>query len=216
MQAEGAIGPELDLHRADAEPAPEWRALGAGPCCAVTRATSAMSAARLSSGRDCARGPGAKPALERPGGEIGVRRRPVLPLHWAAHADLAAQAFPVHHEGRLARGRDLPPLGAVVIGVEHEGALARPAASISFSSTMRTLGRPVGIDAGQRDGVGIVDLGLLRLRKPRAGQMQTDRRPRNVRFCLPWLSLAIWRRNISATRPAARGAHQLAAPPAMA
>src|SRR5690606_21459570 len=110
VQAVEPVRPELDLLRHDPVAAPERRTLGIrallgrDPLHLADQRAAALERLRL------ARGPGAETARQRAAAEVFVGLRPVLARDGAAGPDLAAQALPVHDEGRLAGGLDLPCL----------------------------------------------------------------------------------------------------------
>jgi len=112
------------------------------------------------------RRPGADLAAPRPFGKIGIGFVVADDLDRPAQPHLTAQRLPVHHEGRLAAGLDLLPLGAGVVGVEDEGATARPPGLDLLQQHHPRIGQARRIHRRQRDSIGIVRLCRFRLCQP--------------------------------------------------
>src|SRR6056297_305500 len=97
MQAKRPVRPEFDLDRRDLETAPKRRARRVR---ALARRYPRHLGHQRGARRERARllgCPGPQPALERAGGEIGIRLLALLARDMAAKPHLTAQRFPVQH-----------------------------------------------------------------------------------------------------------------------
>ncbi len=123
----------------------------------------------------------------RPADASGNRRRPRRPSHFAQRpfdAHLPAQALPVEQQRRIGILRDLAPLAAFGVGVEHES--VRSVALQQHHPHRRT---PSLRRRGQRHGVGVVRLARLRLGEPRIEQLERVRVGDRVLFSFHGVSL---------------------------
>jgi hypothetical protein len=159
MQPERAVLPELDLNRRQAEAGPVRRARD----CAIAKSRSNACDIRFKMGPVCdrarlIRSPGADLALARAGREIGVgfffRNR----RNMAAHAHLAAQAFPVEQNSGLRVGDQLAALRAFKVGVKNEAAVGHLDAIEPLQQHHAHVGETAGVAGCDCHAVGIVDL----------------------------------------------------------
>ena len=110
-------------------------------------------------------GPGSDLGLFRPGREIGVGLRFAHRRHLAADADLPAQRLPVKQQCGLGICGQLAALPAGDVAVEHE-----TVGVVALHQHHSDVGKALGIDGGERHGVGIAGLGLHGFREPVAKQ----------------------------------------------
>jgi hypothetical protein len=173
MEAELHVPPELDLHRRQPVAAPIGRPRN-GAEAEFQRQDGGLLqqlGARLERPRLLAR-PGADAAFARAGGEIGVGIAAGNLRHRAAQAHLPAQRLPVEQRRRLRVGGELDALGALAVGVKHQPGFVELLAQHGAQ-----VGQAGGVDGGERDRLGVVDLGLGRL-----GEPQAEKRERIVSF----------------------------------
>ncbi len=175
MQPESSVRPELYLNRTDPDTAPkrvgaaDWGPWSQSPwrprpsdIRGWTRASIAGCPSTHARGQAC-------------GWRIGIRLGAVLAFGQAAHPDLAAQRFPVQHEGRLARRLDLLPLARAVIGVKHKSVIL----DLAQQHPLRTLGSPAVSTVASAMASGSFS-SVAQARPSSAARSQTGRPPQKI------------------------------------